>query len=320
VAAIDWTAIDRRIAILMTTARQEQAGMLRYRVGVLAKTMHVRVNRDFLPWYLSFGRRKLEELSAYNLYAHDRVVAWMTGERQQSAQIALISTFESEFSRQVIRPDELRHEMQQIGQDLATAYANRIAVGLRAIQDESDISFMDWQTHLAEMPRLSFTDANGHRTYLSMEALAAPHPIWLDLGNEIANNAGARLSRLPSIIDLTTLVDAKGQSIFSVGENAGLYFGSYLVYWLALIILLRSGLVPFSLFGVLLGWLLWETFAWGSWIGFEYLDFEQTRANLAPVIDARASAWLDQFQAMIADGGPSGPLKVLYQFQPPGPG
>lgn len=313
----DWAAIDHDVAELLVTARQRQGLVLRRRIAALVATLRNRVDREFVPWYLSFGRRKLEELGAYNLYARDCLIEWLTGEHQQSAQISMISTFEDEFSRQVVRPDGLRQHLEQIGQEMADDYARHVAVGLREIQDGAGISFADWQTHLAGMPSLSFTGADGRRRSLTMDAFAAPHPVWLDLGSGIGTAAAARFDHLPRIVDLTTLVDGKGRSIFSAGENAGLYFGSYLVYWLVLIGLIRSGLIPFSLFGVLLGWLLWETVAWGSWIGLEYLDFEQTRANLAPIIDVRVDAWLAQLQALIADDGPSGPLKVLYQLEYP---
>lgn len=314
-AGRDWSAIDRQVAQVLLTARLQQAAVLQRRAAALAASMRSRVGRDFLPWYLSFGRRKLEELHAYNLYARDRVVEWLTGERQQSAQMTMLTTFENEFGRQVLRPEETRRNLLRIGQDIADGYAERVAAGLHEIQDGAGISFADWQAYLAKRQQLSFVGADGRRRDMPAESLVAPDPVWLDLAGAIGAAAIARFERAPSIVDAAALVDKRGRSIFTAGENAAVYFGSYLVYWLGLIILIRSGVIPFSLFGFLLGWLLWESFVWGSWIGYEYLDFEQTRASLSPVIETRADAYIAQLQAMFADGSRSGPLRVLYQLE-----
>lgn len=311
----DWPAIQTRVAELLTTARLQQSMALQSRVNALATTLRGRLERTFLPWYLSFGRRKLEELGAYNLYARDRLTEWMGGGRQESAQVKLITTFEAEFAKQVLRPDETRHALRRVAQEVADGYANRVAVGLREIQNEAGVPFADWQNFLARQPPLSFIDGQGHRHVVPLAALAAPDPAWVEMGNAIGDAAVLRFDHMPSIVDLTALVDAKGRSIFSAGENAGLYFGSYLLYWAVLIVLLRTGVIPFNIFGFLLGWLLWETFAWGSWIGLEYFDFEKTRAMLTPVIENRSDAYLGYFNATIADTGPTGPLQVLHQLE-----
>jgi hypothetical protein len=101
-----------------------------------------------------------------------------------------------------------------------------------------------------------------------------------------------------------------------VGKNAGLYFGSYVIYWIFLIILIRSGVIPISIFGALIGWVLWETFAWGSWIGLEYLDYEQTKAQLEPVIIDRCDIYFTQMRAILTDHSPTGPFKALFQLSP----
>ena len=313
--ARDWGKIESRVAELLTTARLQQSMALQERVSAFSSTLRGRVERTFLPWYLSFGRRKLEELGAYNLYARDRLTEWMGGGRQESAQVKLITTFEAEFAKQVLRPDETRHTLRRIAQDVADGYANRVAIGLREIQNDDAISFADWQTFLARHPPLVFTDAHGRRRQVPLAALASPDPSWVEIGDAIGDAAIQRFDRLPSIIDLTALVDSDGRSIFSAGENAAIYFGSYLLYWAVLIILLRTGVIPFSIFSFLLGWILWEIFAWGSWIGIEYFDFEQTRARLAPVIETRTDAYLGHFTASIADSGPMGPLQVLYHLE-----
>jgi hypothetical protein len=311
----DWAAIDRRIGDVLLSARLQQSAALQRRVGALTTSMRNRVGRDFLPWYLAFGRRKLEELNAYNLYARDRVTEWLTGERQQTAQMKLQTTFENEFVLQVLRPEETRRDLQRIGQDVADSYAERVAAGLREIQEGEGISFAEWQERLARHRPLSFTGPGGHHREMSAESLTVPDPVWLEVAGAIGGAATARFDRAPSIVASAALVDQGGNSIFNAGENAALYFGSYLVYWLGLIILIRSGVVPFSLFGFLLGWLLWETFVWGSWIGWEYLDFEKTRASLAPVIEMRAEAYIGDLQTVLADGSRTGPLKVLYQLE-----
>ncbi|CAA7618283.1 hypothetical protein MCP1_210071 [Candidatus Terasakiella magnetica] len=311
----DWRAVDRKVANLLMTARLQQELILQSRIGVLSGTFRTRVERDFLPWYLSFGRRKLEELDAYNLYARDRLVEWTGGGVQNSAQAKLVATFESEFSRQVLRSDDTRKALRQLGQDLGEGYAGRVAAGLREIQEAEALSFSAWQAYLSQLAPLSYVTSEGQRVSVPVSSLASPDPVWLDLGREMGERVAARFDRMGSIINMSALVDPKGHSIFAAGENAGVYFGSYLVYWTALIILLRSGLIPFNIFGMLLGWLLWESMSWGTWIGFEYLDFEQTRNALAPVIEARAEAYFSQLTPLLADLGPRGPLGVLYQLE-----
>ncbi|MBX9635004.1 MAG: hypothetical protein K2X44_08490, partial [Magnetospirillum sp.] len=307
----DWPALDARVVELLSTARLQQSVVLQRRVNAMGGVFRSRVERDFLSWYLSFGRRKLEELNAYNLHARDTLMSLADGERHDSAQLKLITTFESEFTQRVMRPDETRHTLLQLGQEIADGYGNRVSIGLREIQDAAGVPFAVWQAHLAQLPPLFYTTASGERRMVRVDQLASPDPVWLELGREIGDAAMLRVDRMPSVIDLTTLVDKSGRSIFAVGENASIYFASYLVYCFFMILLFRSGLIPFNVVGFLLGWLLWETFSWGSWLGVEYLDFEKTRNALSPVIEARTETHLATLGAVLADSGPGGPLRVL---------
>jgi hypothetical protein len=318
VPAHNWALVDHQVTDVLSEARTRQAAAWRSEILSVSRTMTYRVEREFIPWYLSFGRRKLEELKAYNIHAKDVLVEWITGQYEPSARSALVETFETEFTDRVVRPDDLARDIRRIGREVAESYAADVARGLRGVQDESGLSFVELREYLDRRPPLTYVSADGRVRTIPALALITPHPAWLDLGDEIAAAATTRLDHLPRVVDLATMVDAQGRSIFAVGENAALYFTSYLVYWAGLIILIRTGVIPFSLFSFLLGWVLWETFAWGSWIGLEYLDFEQTRAILSPIIEERAVQWLAQVRSLLADTGPDGPLRALHLLEQPG--
>jgi hypothetical protein len=312
----NWAAANRDIAEAIVTARLHVMGTTQKQIHEMINAMSGRVEQSFVPWYLSFGRRKLEELRAYNYYASDRLHLLFTGEEIDTSTPALTATFEEQFSAQVLSPEETRLALQQIGRRAAQEFGIRAGRELQRLQETHGVSFSNWQKHLAELPPLAFTGRDGRQVQVSLAALAAPDPVWQELGATLGGALTARFERMPSIVDREIMVTKDGESIFSVGKNAGVYFGSYIVYWIFLIILIRTGVIPISIFGALIGWALWETFAWGSWIGLEYLDYEQTKAQLEPVIVERCDAYFAQLRAILTDHAPSGPFKALFQLGP----
>jgi hypothetical protein len=315
-SAQDWETVDKAIAGIVAVARQQALSLAQKKVNGLVNVLNERVATAFVPWYASFGRRKLEELRAYNFYALDWLHRLRTGEVRDTGTPALTATFEEQFAEQVLRPEDTRRTLMTIGKETAQEFGGRVAHGLQLLQEERGISFAQWNRHLANMPPLTFTGPDGHPVKLSIVALTAPDPAWHDLGATVGKALVARFDRHPPIADRSRLVTAKGESIFAVGQHAGLYFGSYVVYWVFLLILIRMGVIPVSLFGALLGWVAWEIFAWGSWIGLESLDFEQTRAELEVVILGHADAFFAQFRGQLADLTLSGPFKALWQLSP----
>ncbi len=312
----NWSAADRDIVEAIVTARLHVMGITQKQLNEMVNTMSGRVEQNFLPWYLAFGRRKLEELRAYNYYASDRLHALFTEEEIDTSTPALTATFEEQFTAQVLAPEETRLALQQIGRRAAQEFGIRAGRELQRLQEAHNISFSNWRKHLEELPPLAFTGADGRQIKVSLASLAAPDPIWQELGTTIGGALTARFERMPSIVDREIMLTKDGESIFSVGKNAGLYFGSYVIYWIFLIILIRSGVIPISIFGALIGWVLWETFAWGSWIGLEYLDYEQTKAQLEPVIIDRCDIYFTQMRAILTDHSPTGPFKALFQLSP----
>ncbi|MEO5335742.1 MAG: hypothetical protein H7841_02440 [Magnetospirillum sp. WYHS-4] len=315
-SAEDWESVDRQIAEILLTARRESQALAQKRISELAHALNERVSSAFLPWYLSFARRKLEELRAYNYYAVDWLHNLATGETRDSGTPALMATFEEQFSEQVMKPEDTRRRLQGIGRETAQEFGSRVARSLQLLQEERGISFAQWNRRLMDLPPLNFTGAAGQPIRMTLNALTAPDPVWHDLGAAIGAGLASRFERVPSIVDKARLVTPKGESIFAVGQHVGLYFGSYVVYWVGLLILVHLGIIPINLFGALIGWLAWEIFAWGSWIGLESLDFEQTRAELEPVILNHADAYFAQVRNLLADLGPSGPFKALLQLAP----
>lgn len=315
-SAQDWEAVDKAIAAVVAVARQQAVTLAQKRVNGLVNVLNERVSVTFVPWYASFGRRKLEELRAYNFYAVDWLYKLRTGVVRDTGTPALTATFEEQFAEQVLKPEDTRRSLMAVGKEAAQEFGSRVAHGLQQLQEERGISFAQWNRHLAGMPPLTFTGPDGHPAKLSMTALVAPDPVWHDLGATVGKALVARFDRHPPIVDQSKLVTAKGESIFAVGQHAGLYFGSYVVYWIFLLILIRTGVIPVSLFGALLGWVAWEIFAWGSWIGLESLDFEKTRAELEVVILNHADAFFTLFRSQLTDLAANGPFKALWQLSP----
>ncbi|KOR28042.1 hypothetical protein TI04_11950 [Achromatium sp. WMS2] len=106
-----------------------------------------------------------------------------------------------------------------------------------------------------------------------------------------------------------------GRSIFDIGSNVWTYYGSYVLYWMALVALLRSGLIPVNLFAFLLGWLAWESFVWGSWIAFESFSFEQTKAQLEPIILHQTDTYFAAMRIALTDPSNTGPFQVLWNVE-----
>lgn len=317
----NWEAADKAISEALVDAVRQSRGLGLKRLNNLVNVLNDRVGTTFVPWYLSFGRRKLEELGAYNAYALDWIHGVVTGEFQDTGTPALMATFEQQFVEQVLKPEETRHALMEVGREVALDFGNRMSHALQRIQEEKNIPFARWNRHLEEMPPLVFTAVDGSPMTLPVTALTGPDRGWHDLGAAVGGALGQRFDRLPSIVEPAKLVASSGESIFAVGQHVGLYFGSYLAYWIVLLILVRTGVIPINLFGALVGWLLWEIFAWGSWIGLESLDFDKTRAVLEPVIFDHADAYFRHVRTLLTETSAAGPFKALLQLVPhlPGP-
>lgn len=309
-----WPEIDRELRGAFVAARARALAEARQRLDGLVDGMRRRVAEDFLPWYLSFARRKIEELRAYNLFALDKLHGAVTGRHRDTASPALIATFEEQFGERVLAREATRTALGGLAQDVADRYGAALADEMRQIQRRHGVPFAEWTRHLDALAPLVFTGADGRPVPLPVAELVNPGPGRVILGEALAEDLLMRFDRLPAVADRDHMIGPDGRSVFAVGENAGLYFGSYLVYWAVLLILVQSGVVPGSLFGALIGWVIWEIFAWGTWIGYEALDFEQTRAALAPVIGEHLVAWLDRALAVLGDVGPGGAFRTLYQF------
>ncbi|CAK0756215.1 conserved hypothetical protein [Gammaproteobacteria bacterium] len=309
------TGMDAAIVAALGDARQEAVGLGQRKVAALVGTLAQRVQTDFVPWYLSFGRRKLEEIRAYNTFAMSWLGGLASGNFQDESRRILIKTFEEEFAARVLTPMETRQALQAIGREVAQDYGTRVTVALQNLQERRSMSFAKWHKYLQKLPPGRLTLA-GKPMLVPLPALAAPDPIREVLGEDIGKTLVERFTSFPTVAsDYSDLQVRDGRVIFEVGRNAWTYYGSYVVYWIVLISLIRSGFIPINLSGALVGWLIWETFAWGSWITWESLDFEQTRQQLEPIIVRHSDAYFSGMRATLTDPGAEGPFQVFHALE-----
>lgn len=312
---IAWTEVDRELAAALSTARLRAFGKAQVRFSQLMTAVSGRVEHDFIPWYASFGRRKIEELQAYNHFATDKARQFLTGEARDSGTPVLVATFESEFSRRVLKPDEMREAIRVLARDIMADYSSTINEEVRQIQRKHGIPFELWMQHLGAAPTLAYVGEDGRSVEVPIGNLVDPGPVWGELALVTERRLTDRFERLPSIVDHGKLVVSDGTSIFAVGQNVAVYFSTYIIYWIVLFFLVQSGLIPISFSGALIGWIVWEIFAWGSWIGYEALGFEETRAALTTTIQFHADAFFAQARTFIGDFSDSGPFRALYQVE-----
>jgi len=308
----DNTGIDPAIFVALAEARHESVGLGQRRIAALVGNLAQRVQGVFVPWYLSFGRRKLEEIRAYNTFAMSWLGGLASGNFQDESRRILIKTFEEEFAARVLTPMETRQALQAIGREVAQDYGRRVTVALQNLQEQRSFSFAKWQRYLENLPHGRIMVADKPMS-VPLMALAAPDPIREVIGEEIGQTLLRRFTSFPTVAsDYSDLQVRDGRVIFEVGRNALTYYGSYVVYWIVLIMLIRSGLIPVNLSGALVGWLIWEAFVWGSWITWESLDFEQTRQQLEPIIVRHSDAYFAGMRATLTDPSIDGPFHILH--------
>lgn len=306
-------AIDATFLAIMETARQDAVELGQRRLTNLVTVLARRVETVFLPHYLSFGRRKLEELHAYNDFAWNQFKGLVGGESLDTATPLLLKTFEDDFSALIITPDETNQSLRTIGREIARRYAMLVANGLQKLQENRGIQFAQWQTYLDSVTHGQVLMADGSILNIPITALTVPDPIRDRLGDVIGNALVERLSKFPKVTaDVDGLRMPDGRSIFDIGSDAWTYYGSYVLYWVTLVTLLRSGIIPANLFAFLLGWLAWESFVWGSWIAFESFNFEQTKAQLEPIILHQTDIHFASLRVTLTDPSINGPFQILW--------
>lgn len=316
-AALSRTPIDPAIHSILAAARQEAVALGKQRLTQLVTTLEHRVETAFLPRYLSFFRRKFEEIRAYNAFALDRVKSLFGADSGEDSSVPmLINHFDEDFSSLVLTPPVTRRALQTIGQEVAQHYAWLVAVGLQELQETRGIGFTAWRHYLQTQPTSTLAVPGQPALPVSIAALAVPDPLREHLGEAVGLALEQKFTQYPAITqqrDGLRLPD--GRSIFAIGSNVWAYYGSYVVYWIVLITLFRTGFIPFNISGALMGWLLWETFVWSTWIGLESLDFEKTRAQLEPVILQQADLYFTQLRALFIDPSQTGPFSVLLELE-----
>ncbi|CAK0778894.1 conserved membrane hypothetical protein [Gammaproteobacteria bacterium] len=306
--------VDPSILWALTEARIGSVADGTRRINQLIGVMGQRVEVAFLPWYLSFARRKLEEIQAYNAFARDWLYSGFGSPPHDSSTPLLAETFNREFTEKVLNPPETRQYLQLVSRDIAIDYGARLNSALLRVQEERGLSVAEWRRYLESLtPLVVWLD--GQTLNIPVASLAGPDPIRNRLAGAIASDLTARFDTRPVVSDERGMVAPNGENLFAVGKHVWIYIGSYLLYWVLIILLIRTGFIPMSLFRALVGWMLWEIFAWGSWLAWESLDFEQTRAQWQPIILQHADVYLNHLRARLIDPDPNGPFNVLYQME-----
>ncbi|MEI6415318.1 MAG: hypothetical protein WCP34_13800 [Pseudomonadota bacterium] len=306
--------VDPNILWALTEARLGSVADGTRRINQIIGVMSQRVEVAFVPWYLSFGRRKLEEIQAYNAFARDWLTSGFASSPRDSSTPLLTETFNREFTDKVLNPSETRQSLQVTSRDIAINYGTRLNSALLRVQEERSLSVAEWRRYLEGLPPLVVW-LDGQTLNISISALARPDPIRDRLAEAIAADFTARFDTRPVVSDEKGLVAPNGENLFAVGRHVWIYIGSYMLYWVLLLLMIRTGFIPMNLFRALLGWMIWEIFAWGTWLAWESLDFEQTRAQWQPIILQHADVYLNHLRNRLIDPDPNGPFNVLYQLE-----
>ncbi|KOR30763.1 hypothetical protein TI04_04260, partial [Achromatium sp. WMS2] len=240
--------IDQAFLSIMEAARQESIELGQRRLIRLATVLSRRVETNFLPVYLSFGRRKLEELTAYNSFAWRKIRSLFGGEPEETTTPILLESFNRDFSDLVLTPSSTKEALRAIGREVARHYAATVASGLQKIQESRGIQFPQWQRYLDNIPPGQVQIAGRPPLNLPISTLAAPDPMRERLGLAIGTALEETFDNFPAVTaDQENLRMPNGRSIFDIGSNVWTYYGSYVLYWMALVALLRSGLIPVNL-------------------------------------------------------------------------
>jgi hypothetical protein len=309
----DWPTVDAALGAAIAAARQNAERRALERLGLLVESWETRFANSFEPWFFDFQRRKIEEFASYNLHLWDSAARIFSGERPLAAAAWMRRTFDRGFEDYVLDPMSSRALMRQIGTDTARDFALQLSSDLALIRDRHGVPDDQWRRRIARLPTVQ----------LDLGAWAVPldRLIALDegsvnaLGSSIGRVLERRFAGMPPFGDTDILVDQEGRSIFSVGENAYLFYSSWAGYVIVLAILLQSGWISLRLFGALLGWLIWECFSWGTWIFWESKNFEVFREVLAPRMAAHAASYFANMRDLLADPGAAGPFAALYQVE-----
>jgi hypothetical protein len=300
----------------MEAARQESIELGQRRLTTLVNILSRRVETNFLPHYLSFGRRKLEELNAYNTFAWEQIKVLFGNATDNSATSVLLKSFEDNFSSLVLTPTHTKEILRNVGREVARQYSTLVATGLQKLQENRGIQFAQWQKYLDNIAPGQISILGRPPLSLPINTLAAPDPMRERLGMAIGAELEERFVQFPKVTEDTEgLRMSDGRSIFEIGGDVWTYYGSYVLYWVSLILLLRSGIIPANLFAFLLGWLAWESFVWGSWIAFESFNFEQTKAQLEPIILHQTDIYFSELRSILTSSSKDGPFQILWNIE-----
>lgn len=316
---------DRPLAAIvadrMAVAREQALGLAELRIRELRDGMERRFEAAFLPGYLSFFRRKFAEIKAYNTFALDWAHNQWTGEQRDRSTPALIASFEDLFIEQVVAPARSRATLDEIGRAVASVYVETLATALETIRQQHGVDPQAWREQLNALPLIFFTGRDGRVLEIRIgDGIDDPQRFSVELGTALAHALHIRFERTTEILDAGRIRFATGESVFFIGQNVKFYYGSFVVYWLGLLILLRLDLVPINLFGAIIGLIIWEVCAWGSWMIYEWWQYDSMRRALEPAIVSFAASYLDRVLDLAIDlpsGGSFQSLRQIELFHPP---
>ncbi len=146
----DWRTVDSELIYAVQEAHKNAEQYAGKALSNWTKTLMIRVNKQFIPWYFSYmNQTKLQLLYAY-YWGVDKII-----DNKLPAGEEINLKIQNAFSTKVLRPEISELELQNIAQQTVDVFVKSLHEDLRNIKESYSISDVDWANYIKSISSLA---------------------------------------------------------------------------------------------------------------------------------------------------------------------
>lgn len=197
--------LDREIVEAIQEARIHAQNKASEELDRWLDELITRVDTSFLPWYFDYFTQKKMEFSTPFIWGFSSIVHWIDPHRSSGNEAIdkkLTETFQSEFSKRVLRPKIAQLKLERVTRETTQLYLDDLKNHLSTIQSSYKNPQGQWERYLDDIA-ITIADTEGNISNLSMKVLVGGStyllakitiPAATKIGSKVAASAVGKAS------------------------------------------------------------------------------------------------------------------------------
>ncbi|NEQ16631.1 MAG: hypothetical protein F6K44_23795, partial [Moorea sp. SIO3E2] len=197
----DFSKVNQAVADAVKASHASAEGFAAQELDVWEAELIPRVD-SFLDWYFDYFNQKKMELSVpfmWGKYAIMHQINTKLPSGKEAIDAKLTETFQKEFSKRVLVPQNAQMRMELITNDTIELYMAELGNNLSDIQSQYQIPQGQWDRYINEIST-TINDTEGNLSNISLKLLIGgsgylvAKPILVSMGGKVASKVSTKLA------------------------------------------------------------------------------------------------------------------------------